>query len=87
VCENPHYLQGDFFVPTHYQVQRGDCVLGIAAEFGFTDWNEIWSHPENKDLRARRPDPTVLAEGDVVFVPDPKQQVFVLETGKRAIAS
>jgi len=58
-------------------------MLGIAAKFGFTDWNEIWNHAQNKDLRDRRQDPAVLAEGDVVFVPDLKPQVFVLATGKR----
>jgi len=58
-------------------------MLGIAAKFCLTDWNEIWNHAQNKDLRDRRQDPAVLAEGDVVFVPDLKPQVFVLATGKR----
>ncbi len=70
-------------MPTRYQVQPGDCVLGIAAEFGFTDWNEIWNHPQNKDLHARRTDPSVLAAGDVVFVPARKPEVYILATGKR----
>lgn len=70
-------------MPSRYKVKSGDCMLGIAAKFGFTDWNEIWNHAQNKDLRDRRPDVTVLAEGDLVFLPDLKPQVFVLATGKR----
>jgi hypothetical protein len=66
-----------------YRVKPGDCVLGIAAEFGFPDWKEVWDRPENQDLRAKRPDLSVLAEGDVVFVPDQKPLVFMLATGKR----
>jgi N-acetylmuramoyl-L-alanine amidase len=58
-------------------------MLGIAATFGFTEWEPIWNLAQNKKLRELRPDPSVLAEGDVVFVPDLVPQVFVLETGKR----
>ncbi len=70
-------------MPIRYRVQSGDCILGIAAEFGFTDWNEIWNHPQNSDLRQLRTEPSVLAAGDVVFVPDRKPEVFMLATGKR----
>ena len=70
-------------MPVRYKVQPGDCMLGIAATFGFEEWEPIWNLAQNKDLRGRRPDPSVLAEGDVVFVPDLEPRVFVLETGKR----
>jgi N-acetylmuramoyl-L-alanine amidase len=58
-------------------------MLGIAAAFGFADWEKIWNLPQNKDLRARRPDPSVLAEGDVVFIADSKPLEYTLATGKR----
>lgn len=70
-------------MPVQYRVQPGDCILGIAAKFGFLEWEPIWNLSQNKDLRERRKDPSVLADGDVVYVPDIPQQVFVLETGKR----
>ncbi|MFN0105508.1 MAG: peptidoglycan-binding protein [Bryobacteraceae bacterium] len=33
-------------------------------------WETIWNHQRNRSLRDRRPNPNVLREGDVVFVPD-----------------
>jgi N-acetylmuramoyl-L-alanine amidase len=57
-------------------------MLGIAAEFLFDDWKAVWNLPENKGLRDKRPDPSVLLPGDVVFLPDPKPLVFTLPTGQ-----
>jgi hypothetical protein len=70
-------------LPIRYPVQAGDCMLGIAAEFRFDDWKAIWNLPQNKELRDKRPDPSVLSPGDEVFLPDPKPLVFTLPTGQR----
>jgi hypothetical protein len=58
-------------------------MLGIAAEFRFDDWKAVWNLPQNKELRDKRPDPSVLLPGDEVFLPDPKPLVFTLATGQR----
>jgi len=49
-------------------VKRGDTLLSIAAEHGFFDWKYVWD--QNSALQEKRPDPNVLAPGDVVTVPD-----------------
>lgn len=52
-----------------YIIRQGDHLDSIAHSAGF-DADEVWSHPRNNDLRARRPDRTLLCPGDVLFVPD-----------------
>jgi LysM repeat protein len=55
-------------VPTH-KVKPGDCLSSIAAAAGF-DYKQIWNHPDNAELKAKRKDPNVLYPGDVVVIPD-----------------
>ena len=50
-------------------VNAGDCIDSIAYGHGML-WKSIWNHPENQELKQRRKDPNVLAEGDEVFVPE-----------------
>lgn len=57
-------------MPLHTLAQ-GECALSLAAQRG-TPWAALWEHPENVELRARRPDPAVLQPGDTIFVPDPE---------------
>lgn len=54
---------------THTVVQ-GDHIPGIALEYGFSDYNVIWNHGNNADLKKKRVDPNVLFPGDQVFIPD-----------------
>ena len=55
-------------MPEH-TVAAGDCILSIAEENGF-QWETIWNHASNSQLKADRGDPNVLFPGDVVFVPE-----------------
>jgi N-acetylmuramoyl-L-alanine amidase len=50
-------------------IAQGEYLTRLAAERGF-DAAEVWNHPANRDLRARRPNPDILAPGDVVHLPD-----------------
>jgi hypothetical protein len=52
-----------------YAVQQGDCMESIAVQFGF-QWEDLWNHPDNSDLRQLRQDPNVLLPGDIVTIPD-----------------
>jgi hypothetical protein len=53
----------------YHVVLQGEHMSGIAAQYGFPDWETIWQQPENAALRAKR-DPHVLFPGDQVFIPD-----------------
>jgi N-acetylmuramoyl-L-alanine amidase len=69
-------------MPTH-TVKQGDTLLSIAAEHGFSSWETVWMAPENEELRKKRKDPQVLADGDSVFVPEKKTRIVHLETDKK----
>jgi N-acetylmuramoyl-L-alanine amidase len=68
-----------------YRVLRGDCASSIARRFGFRDFRTIWDDPENAELRALRPDPNVLFQGDVVAIPDHEERVEEASTGRRHV--
>ena len=48
----------------------GDHLAAIAEEAGFRSADTVWDAGENADLRALRDNPSVLAPGDQLFVPD-----------------
>lgn len=51
-----------------YVVRPGDHLARLAHDRGF-DAREVWDHPANAALRERRPNPQILAPGDVLYVP------------------
>src|SRR4051794_26107477 len=55
-----------------YFVRQGDYLTKLAHRMGF-DEEEVWSHPKNQELAAQRPDREVLFPGDILFVPEPKE--------------
>ncbi len=57
-------------------------MVSIAEQYGFF-WETLWNHPNNKELRGRRHDPTVLLLDDEVFVPDRTPKDYVRPTGAR----
>lgn len=64
----------------NYIVKKGDTLISIAASKGFRDWRSIWEHRLNDDLRRRRDNPQVLADGDQLFIPEKEPRPFVCET-------
>ncbi len=53
-----------------HQVEDGEWAGSIAAAYGYLDWeHDVWKRGENAALRERRPNPRVLGEGDVLFIP------------------
>jgi hypothetical protein len=52
-----------------YAVSQGECLDSIAVQNGLT-WQQIWTHPENADLKELRKDPFELLPGDKVFIPE-----------------
>jgi hypothetical protein len=54
----------------NYTVQQGDHLSKIAKDFGFSDYQTIWDHPNNSNLKKQRENPNVLYPGDSLFIPD-----------------
>lgn len=69
-------------MPIVHRARRGDCFASIAAEHGFFV-ETLWNLPENAELRASRPSPYVLVEGDEVFIPDRRPREEPAETARR----
>jgi len=65
-----------------YTVRRGDCMISIAAQYGF-DWQILWAHPQNQELKELRKNPNVLLEGDQVYIPERTAREVSCATDKR----
>ena len=65
-----------------YTVQEGDQLSGLAAKFGFLDFNTIWNHPSNAELKNKRKDPHILLPGDVLTIPDKQDKSASVATTK-----
>jgi hypothetical protein len=65
---------------TPYIVRQGDYVTKLAAVHGF-DADEVWNDPKNEDLRKLRPDPNILAPGDILYIPENKKDELPIEKG------
>ena len=53
-----------------HTVEQGEYLASIAKDYGFSDWHTIYDHPQNADLKKKRPNPNVLFPGDQLFIPD-----------------
>ena len=49
-------------------VRQGECLSSIADAYGLF-WEAIWNCPDNAELKKLRQEPTILSEGDIVWVP------------------
>ena len=67
----------------YYTVKQGDCFASIAQKFGFPNYRKIYDHPENASLKQIRPNPNLLAPGDVVYIPDLQSKDYSRATEKR----
>lgn len=52
-----------------YTVKKGDHMAKLAHAHGIRDWQALYDHPANEPLRELRPDPSLLAPGDQVYIP------------------
>ncbi len=70
-------------------VRPGEYLSKIAKEHGFTDYLTIWNHPANAGLKARRHNPNVLLEGDVLYIPvrQAKEAARATENRHRFVAN
>jgi hypothetical protein len=63
-----------------YVVRQGDYLPRLAHAMGFSA-EEVWNDPSNRELRAVRQDMNILAPGDVIQVPEPRQEALPLSPG------
>jgi N-acetylmuramoyl-L-alanine amidase len=62
-------------------VKQGEGLSSIARQYGFEDWKVLFEHPANAKLKAHRPNPNALMEGDVVVIPELLPRVFKRPVG------
>jgi len=70
-------------MPSRHVVQQGECLSSIAKQHGFRRWRTVYDDPANAALRQKRPDPNILAPGDIVMIPDKQPRVEEAATGAR----
>jgi hypothetical protein len=68
-------------MPTSHTVQLGECMGSLAKRHGFSDHKALYDDGANATLKSDRPNPNVLAEGDVVTIPDKAEKKQSVATG------
>ncbi len=63
-----------------YVVRQGDYLEKLAHTFGFS-LEEVWSHPKNAEIRAKRSDHNLLCPGDILYLPVKEQRSLPLRRG------
>lgn len=64
-----------------YVVQSGDCFHSIAYADGWPSGATLYDHPDNAELKAKRPNPSVLYPGDQVVLPEKNARTANVSTG------
>ena len=64
-----------------HAVERGEHASSIAARYGYSTLEPVWSDKGNDSLRASRKDPHQLVPGDQVAVPPAKTNPVQRATG------
>jgi hypothetical protein len=65
---------------TAYIVRQGDYLAKLAFVHGF-DADEVWNDPKNDELKQLRPNPNILAPGDILYIPEKKEEERPIEKG------
>ena len=61
-------------------IQQGEYLQQLAHRFGFVA-EDVWGHERNAELRARRPNPAMLAPGDCLVIPVIEREGLPLQLG------
>lgn len=63
-----------------YIVRQGEYLAKLAFVHGF-DAETVWGDAKNEDLKKLRPDPNILAPGDILYIPDKGEEPLAIEKG------
>lgn len=69
-------------MPITHVVVQGDCFSKIARRYGFADYRLLYNHPDNAELKKKRPNPNVLRPGDHIHIPDRAPKEVDAKTGQ-----
>jgi hypothetical protein len=61
-------------------IKQGEYLAELAYRHRF-DEADVWDDPANAELKEKRPNPQILAPGDVLHVPEKKRQPVALTVG------
>lgn len=53
-----------------HSIRPGDHLSRVAVQRGFRSYQPLWDHPANLTLRKERGSPHILADGDLVAIPE-----------------
>jgi hypothetical protein len=65
---------------TPYIVRQGDYLAKLAFVKGF-DADKVWNDPKNEELKKLRPDPNILAPGDILYLPEQVKPELPIQKG------
>lgn len=57
-------------MPTQHTIKTGECLSSITKKYGFSDYKTIYNHPQNAEFKRKFPNPNVIHDGAVLFIPD-----------------
>ena len=69
-------------MPTLHIVKQGECLAKIAKRYGFLDYRKVYDHPDNAELRKKRPNPNLLFPGDRVVIPEFEPKTVSISHGR-----
>jgi hypothetical protein len=65
-----------------HTVAPGDCCSSLAKQHNFSSYLSIYNHADNVALKANRPNPNQLAEGDTIEIPAKDKKEVPAATGQ-----
>jgi hypothetical protein len=68
---------------SQYKVKEGECLASIAEDHNFADFRAIYDHPQNARFKRDHPNPNVIMPGDVLFIPDKRQNEVSRSVGQK----
>jgi hypothetical protein len=68
-------------MPRAHVCRPGECLARVAWRY-LLDPQVVSAHPDNRELLAKRTDPTMLFPGDKLTIPEGKEPSFTVATGQ-----